>query len=121
MWKKIIIDNISINDINIENDRTRNLKSIVDELKQKASKAESVFLATDPDREGEAISWHLQNVLGLKALINEIIFWVGFKIITRLFSSEDILVPVILSIILKALSISGSFLTAFLILSIVVT
>lgn len=33
------IDNISINDINIENDRTRNLKSIVDELKQIETKA----------------------------------------------------------------------------------
>ena len=40
-------------------------EKIVDELKQKASKAESVFLATDPDREGEAISWHLAYILGL--------------------------------------------------------
>lgn len=33
--------------------------AIVKELKQLASKAEAIYLATDPDREGEAISWHL--------------------------------------------------------------
>lgn len=35
-------------------------------LKSKVEKANSVLLATDPDREGEAISWHLQYLLGLK-------------------------------------------------------
>lgn len=35
----------------------------VEELKRLASKAEKVFLATDPDREGEAISWHIAHVL----------------------------------------------------------
>ena len=34
-------------------------KEVVKELKKLASKAEEVYLATDPDREGEAISWHL--------------------------------------------------------------
>ncbi|MBI5825293.1 MAG: type I DNA topoisomerase [Chloroflexi bacterium] len=34
-------------------------KVVVKELKQLAKKAEEIFLATDPDREGEAISWHL--------------------------------------------------------------
>ena len=34
-------------------------KAVVKELKQLAGQAEEVFLATDPDREGEAISWHL--------------------------------------------------------------
>lgn len=38
---------------------------IVKTLKSEASKAEHVFLATDPDREGEAISWHLANLLDL--------------------------------------------------------
>ena len=41
-------------------------KSIIDDLKKESKKADHVYLATDPDREGEAISWHLQNVLGLK-------------------------------------------------------
>lgn len=41
-------------------------EALVDELKTKAHKADCVYLATDPDREGEAISWHLANLLGLK-------------------------------------------------------
>jgi len=40
-------------------------KKIVSELKSKAKKAEEVWLATDEDREGEAISWHLCEVLNL--------------------------------------------------------
>jgi len=40
-------------------------EKLVQELKDKAEKSESVLLATDPDREGEAISWHLANILGL--------------------------------------------------------
>ena len=39
---------------------------IVNQLKQNAQKSELVWLASDEDREGEAISWHLQEVLGLK-------------------------------------------------------
>lgn len=38
---------------------------IIKELKDLVKKADSVFLATDPDREGEAISWHLANTLEL--------------------------------------------------------
>ena len=38
---------------------------MVDDLKDLAKKAEAVYLATDPDREGEAISWHIATVLGL--------------------------------------------------------
>lgn len=40
-------------------------KDIVKMLRDKASKAERIYLATDPDREGEAISWHLSNILDL--------------------------------------------------------
>ena len=40
-------------------------KSVVDELKKEAKKVDHVYLATDPDREGEAISWHLKDVLKL--------------------------------------------------------
>ena len=40
-------------------------EKLVKELKSKAEKSESVLLATDPDREGEAISWHLAYILGL--------------------------------------------------------
>ncbi len=39
--------------------------AVVKELKAKAKKADFVYLATDPDREGEAISWHLASELGV--------------------------------------------------------
>ncbi len=41
-------------------------KQLVSELKKNASQAETVWLASDEDREGEAIAWHLYEVLGLK-------------------------------------------------------
>lgn len=40
-------------------------KHVVSELRQQAKKSEAVWLASDEDREGEAISWHLAEVLGL--------------------------------------------------------
>ena len=40
-------------------------EDLIKELKDAASKADTVYLATDPDREGEAISWHLKELLGL--------------------------------------------------------
>ncbi len=40
-------------------------KDVVRKLKEKSAKAEQILLATDPDREGEAISWHLCNILDL--------------------------------------------------------
>ena len=40
-------------------------RAVVKELKDLAKKSEHVFLASDPDREGEAIAWHLANVLEL--------------------------------------------------------
>lgn len=39
-------------------------KELITQLKKKADKAEDVLIATDPDREGEAISWHVAHVLG---------------------------------------------------------
>ena len=42
-----------------------NKGDVIDELKKLAKKADIVYLATDPDREGEAISWHLQELLNL--------------------------------------------------------
>ena len=43
----------------------RDKSALIKELKAEAAKANTVYLATDPDREGEAISWHLAHVLGL--------------------------------------------------------
>lgn len=36
---------------------------LLDKIKKQAKKSEKIYLATDPDREGEAISWHLANIL----------------------------------------------------------
>ena len=58
--------------INIENDfepeyiSIRGKGDLIKELRKAAKGADKVFLATDPDREGEAISWHLQHLLGLE-------------------------------------------------------
>ena len=43
----------------------RDKAALIKELKAQAKEADTVYLATDPDREGEAISWHLAHVLGL--------------------------------------------------------
>ena len=57
--------------VDLENDFTpqyiavRGKESLIKELKADAAKAQTVYLATDPDREGEAISWHLKELLGL--------------------------------------------------------
>jgi DNA topoisomerase-1 len=45
--------------------RRRSPKEILAELKREAGKVGRVYLATDPDREGEAIAWHLEEALGL--------------------------------------------------------
>ncbi len=61
--------------VDVENDfkpkyiMMRGKKDVINDIKKKAAKCERVYLATDPDREGEAISWHLAYMLGLD--INE--------------------------------------------------
>ena len=57
--------------VDIENDfepeyiKVRGRAKTINELKKEADKADKVYLATDPDREGEAISWHLEYLLAL--------------------------------------------------------
>src|SRR3989338_3019564 len=41
-------------------------QKVIDGLHEEAEKADEVILATDPDREGEAIAWHLAETIGLK-------------------------------------------------------
>ena len=41
-------------------------KKVIAELKKLAKESDAIYLATDPDREGEAISWHLKDTLSLK-------------------------------------------------------
>lgn len=49
-------------------------KKVVAALKKEIIGKEHIYLATDPDREGEAISWHLKEVLGLKNNFNRLMF-----------------------------------------------
>jgi len=51
------------NDFELKYVTIRGKGELLNKLKKEAKSAESVFLATDPDREGEAISWHLANIL----------------------------------------------------------
>ena len=59
-------------------DRAKQLKAITDEAK----KADTLILATDPDREGEAISWHVQEVLRQKKALPKDVQRVTFNAIT---------------------------------------
>jgi len=58
----------------------RTPKDILAELRREAAKANRIYLATDPDREGEAIAWHIEDELGLD---EERTFRVAFNEITR--------------------------------------
>ena len=67
--------------VDVDNDFEPTYKTItgkskvVKELKKEAKEADIVYLATDPDREGEAISWHLAEVLGLdSAKVERVVF-----------------------------------------------
>ena len=60
-------------------DRSKQLKIITDEAK----KADALILATDPDREGEAISWHVQEVLRQKKALPSQVQRVTFNAITN--------------------------------------
>src|SRR4249919_1865436 len=60
-------------------DRSKQLRAIADEAK----KADTLILATDPDREGEAISWHVQEVLRQKKVLPANVQRVTFNAITN--------------------------------------
>ena len=66
--------------IDLDNDFKPNYIAIkgksktISELKRLAKESEMVYLASDPDREGEAISWHLEDTLGLKDNYERVVF-----------------------------------------------
>ena len=66
--------------VDIDNDFKANYiaipgkKKVISELKKDVKSADLVLLATDPDREGEAISWHLKETLGIKDNYKRILF-----------------------------------------------
>lgn len=49
-------------------------KKLITELKKDVKESDKVILATDPDREGEAISWHLKDTLGIKENYERVLF-----------------------------------------------
>jgi DNA topoisomerase-1 len=61
--------------------RRRTAKDILAELKREAAKSSQIYLATDPDREGEAIAWHVEDALGLDD--DPRVFRITFNEITR--------------------------------------
>lgn len=65
-------------------------EEVIDDLKKAAKKSDQIFLATDPDREGEAISWHLKELLDLP---DERTHRVTFNEITKKVVNESIAHP----------------------------
>ncbi|MDD2627984.1 MAG: type I DNA topoisomerase [Clostridia bacterium] len=55
------------NDFKPEYIKMKGKAKIINEIKSQAKNKETVYLATDPDREGEAIAWHLKNELGIES------------------------------------------------------
>ncbi|QIL02133.1 type I DNA topoisomerase [Sphingomonas sinipercae] len=70
-------------------DRAKQLKAITDEAKT----ADTLILATDPDREGEAISWHVQEVLRQKKALPANVQRVAFNAITKAAVTEAMAKP----------------------------
>ncbi|MGL5837662.1 MAG: type I DNA topoisomerase, partial [Sphingorhabdus sp.] len=70
-------------------DKAKQLKAIADEAK----KADGLILATDPDREGEAISWHVQEVLQQKKALPKNVARVTFNAITKAAVTEAMAHP----------------------------
>ncbi|MCI9281973.1 MAG: type I DNA topoisomerase [Lachnospiraceae bacterium] len=56
---------------------------ILSKLRKEVKKADKIYLATDPDREGEAISWHLMKALKLDELEDKKVYRVSFNEITK--------------------------------------
>lgn len=65
-------------------------RKIVNQLKKEARDKEEIYLASDPDREGEAISWHLANLIGDGRVIFRVRFYeITASAIKKAFSNPD--------------------------------
>jgi len=67
-----------------------NKKKVVDELNKAAEEADQIYLAPDPDREGEAIAWHISTILEKQ---KKIIYRIEFNEITKTAIQEAVLSP----------------------------
>src|SRR5882757_1571870 len=68
-------------------------QKVVDELQGLAEKAKEIVLATDPDREGEAIAWHIEEILKADKKVKAPISRVTFHEITKEAVEEALLSP----------------------------
>ena len=68
----------------------RGKEELINELKKLSKASDTVYLATDPDREGEAISWHLKELLNIP---DEKTYRVTFNEITKKVVNESIAAP----------------------------
>ena len=68
----------------------RGKEALIRELKEAAKESDTVYLATDPDREGEAISWHLYYALKLE---NKKVYRITFNEITKNAVKESLKTP----------------------------
>ena len=75
--------------VDIENDyepkyiTNRGKGDVLAKLRKEVKKAEKIYLATDPDREGEAIAWHLMKALKLDEMKDKQIYRISFNEITK--------------------------------------
>ena len=65
-------------------------EDVISDLKKAAKKSGKVYLATDPDREGEAISWHLKELLDIP---DDKTYRVTFNEITKKVVNDSIAAP----------------------------
>ena len=71
------------NDFELKYITIRGKGDILSKLRKEAKKADKIYLATDPDREGEAISWHLMKALKLDEAADKKVYRISFNEITK--------------------------------------
>ncbi len=81
---------VDVNTFDPDYENIKDKAEVIRDLRKSAKASDKVYLATDPDREGEAISWHLQSVLGIP---KEKTCRVTFNEITRKVVTESIANP----------------------------
>lgn len=68
------VEILDSNNVNVDYISIRGKGDVIKSLKKEAKLAKKIYIASDPDREGEAIAWHISNLLGLEKDKNRIIF-----------------------------------------------
>ena len=71
------------NDFELKYITIRGKGDILSKLRKEVKKADKIYLATDPDREGEAISWHLMKALKLDEAGDKKVYRISFNEITK--------------------------------------